>query len=186
MTTPGTRIRSTRRYVFAIAVALAYVLAAAFLYAVDVQDEGFAVYGATRVLHGDVPYRDFLIEYPPGIFYLLAWVFKLFGTSLVVERLCDVVIRLTVTLLIYVIARRLSSQRLARVAWAAAVLMLGSCGFYGYAVFPALAFSLAGTLAAILFMEYSTPAWLLVSGCLTAGAVLFRHDFGLYTFAPVV
>jgi len=166
--------------------AVAYFLAPAFRDAVSVQDEGFAVYGASRVLHGDVPYRDFLIEYPPGIFYLLAAVFKIFGTTLVVERLCDVSIRIIIALIIYVIARRLSSHLLGLASCASAVLLLGSCGFYGYAVFPAVAFSLSSALALMLFMEHGKPIWLLVSGSLTGLTAVFRHDFGLYTFVPAV
>src|SRR5437879_10994456 len=99
------------RHVSAGILVLGYFLASAFLSPVNIQDEGFAVYGATRVLNGEIPYRDFLIEYPPGIFYLLASVFKIFGTSLLVERMCDAVTRTIIVVLVYSIAGKISSPR---------------------------------------------------------------------------
>jgi hypothetical protein len=186
MTAKGARITVGWQYIIATIAAVIYILAPAFLYPVDVQDEGFAVYGAMRVLNGDVPYRDFLIEYPPGIFYMLASAFKIFGATLIVERMCDASIRIIIALLVYLIARKLSSHTLAMASCASTVLLLGSCGFFGYAVFPAVAFSLASALTVMLFMERGKPIWLLVSGCMTGVAALFRHDFGFYTFVPVV
>src|ERR1700687_3903322 len=39
---------------------------------IDVVDEGYFVQQATRVLHGEVPYRDFDSMYTPGLLYLHA------------------------------------------------------------------------------------------------------------------
>ena len=38
-------------------------------------DEGLVLFGAVRVLHGDVPYRDFYANYGPAQFYVLAGLF---------------------------------------------------------------------------------------------------------------
>lgn len=46
---------------------------------------GVSTIGAERVLHGDLPYRDFWTIYAPGQFYLLALLFRVFGTHLLVE-----------------------------------------------------------------------------------------------------
>src|SRR5438067_1737894 len=45
----------------------------------DVQDEGYFVEQASRVLHGDLPYRDFDSLYTPGLLYLHAGLFWLLG-----------------------------------------------------------------------------------------------------------
>src|SRR5580692_11140810 len=50
-------------------------------------DEGITVTGAMRVLGGQLPHRDFYTNYGPAHFYILAGLFKLFGESLLVERL---------------------------------------------------------------------------------------------------
>ena len=58
---------------------------APFLY----YDEGFAVLNATRIMDGDVPYKDFWTIYPPGQYYVIAAIFKTFGTNLLVARIYD-------------------------------------------------------------------------------------------------
>src|SRR5215469_3955467 len=47
-------------------------------------DEGIVLQGATRILDGQVPYRDFFSFYTPGSFYLVAALFRVFGNSFVV------------------------------------------------------------------------------------------------------
>src|SRR5262245_39669877 len=46
---------------------------------------GASTIGAMRVLFGEIPYRDFWTSMAPGSFYLLAFLFRLFGTELMVE-----------------------------------------------------------------------------------------------------
>lgn len=49
-------------------------------------DEGLIAYGAEQVLRGRVPSVDFYSPYGPGVFYLVAAAYRLFGTRLLVER----------------------------------------------------------------------------------------------------
>ncbi|HEV2492785.1 MAG TPA: hypothetical protein VG204_06890 [Terriglobia bacterium] len=49
-------------------------------------DEGIVLAGAQRVLLGQVPYRDFFSFYTPGSYYLVALLFRLFGSSILVGR----------------------------------------------------------------------------------------------------
>ena len=51
------------------------------------------MFGSTRVLDGDVPYKDFWAIYPPGQFYILAGIIKLFGPNLLIARIFDTLIR---------------------------------------------------------------------------------------------
>ena len=53
-------------------------------------DEGIIVTDAMRVASGQIPRRDFYVNYGPAQFYLLAGLFKAFGQSLLVERLYDI------------------------------------------------------------------------------------------------
>src|SRR5947208_2273269 len=50
-------------------------------------EEGFMLVFPERLLHGDLPNRDFLHLYGPGSLWVLAGVYKVFGTSLTAERL---------------------------------------------------------------------------------------------------
>ena len=56
-------------------------------------DEGIVLTGAMRVVAGQVPYRDFYFIYGPAEIYILAGLFKLFGPSLLAERLFDLLIQ---------------------------------------------------------------------------------------------
>jgi hypothetical protein len=49
-------------------------------------DEGVVALGAEQVLKGRIPNVDFYVPYPPGVFYVLAGLFRLAGTRLLVER----------------------------------------------------------------------------------------------------
>jgi hypothetical protein len=53
---------------------------------VNQYDESLILVGSTRVLSGDIPYRDFYANYGPAQFYVLAALFKVFGPSVLVER----------------------------------------------------------------------------------------------------
>ncbi|MGI8958285.1 MAG: ArnT family glycosyltransferase [Bryobacteraceae bacterium] len=71
-----------------------------------VGDEGTIVYGAQRVLEGQVPYRDFVEMMGPGSFYWLALFFKLFGLGWQVTRLYLLLTGVATALLVYSITRR--------------------------------------------------------------------------------
>jgi len=72
--------------------------------------EGLLVYGAVRVLHGQVFARDFFEVVGPGTFYWLALFFKLFGVTFAATRICLVVTSLGTALAMYFLSRRICSQ----------------------------------------------------------------------------
>lgn len=148
-------------------------------------DEGFAVFNATRVMQGEVPYRDFWAIYPPGQFYSLAAVFKLFGTSLLASRIYDTLVRFAIALCIWLIARKTTTHALAYLAFAIAALLLGSARFYAYAVFPALAFGLFAILGLLAYTDSGRHSWLIVAGLLIGISMFIRWDIGLYAGVSV-
>ncbi len=151
---------------------------------VDIYDEGIVVYGAERVLNGEIPYRDFWTIYSPGQFYVLAGLFKFFGSSIRVERVFDAAVRALLCLLLYLLARRVTPGKLSFVSWLFAVLWLRVAGFHGYSLFTALLFSL---ISALLVVDFFGPRgrsrFLFAAGVAAGVTVFFRHDFGFYTFA---
>ena len=52
-------------------------------------DEGYIVEGARRVMNGELPYRDFHFVYAPATIYYLSFFFRIFGQSLIVERIAS-------------------------------------------------------------------------------------------------
>src|SRR5262249_10105735 len=49
-------------------------------------DEGRFLYEAKRLIDGDVPYRDFFDFITPGLLYLLALAYRIFGASIVTAK----------------------------------------------------------------------------------------------------
>lgn len=147
----------------------------------NLYDEGLVVYGAQRVLEGDVPYRDFWTLYAPGQFYVLALLFKLFGPSLIVERLYSSMVCVLTSLCAYGLATRLVPPRW---AWVSALLTVASLSTlsFSYPVAPALLCTLVSCTLLVHFLEQGKCIYLVGSGIATGATTLFRHDFGFYSF----
>lgn len=171
--------------------AIGVMLIAAFLYTqpttfwwLNIYDEGLIVYGAVRVMGGDLPYRDFWTQYSPGQFYVLAGLFRLFGATVMVERTWDVVCRAVLALALYGVAAQLTNRWLALVVWAAGVVWLAFYGFFGYPIFQGLLFSFLSIY--FLLKAMSNPAqmkWRWWSGVMLGLAAIFRHDMAVYAVA---
>src|ERR1700722_13307170 len=81
----------------------------------NVYDEGLILEGAVRVLDGAIPHRDFYANYGPGQFYVLAGLYKIFGVSVLVERLLDTVVRGFIVVLVFVVVGQAASRPVALV-----------------------------------------------------------------------
>ncbi|MGO9872991.1 MAG: hypothetical protein ACLPVY_04255 [Acidimicrobiia bacterium] len=95
------------------AVALAVV---AFMFALPLRgllrapgppmEEGFMLVFPELVLHGEIPNRDFLHLYGPGSLWALAAAFKVFGYSLLTERLFGLGQQMAIVFGVYALTRR--------------------------------------------------------------------------------
>ena len=153
---------------------------------IDWRDEGLLAYGAVRVIHGDVPQRDFVSVQPPLSFYIAAGSFKLCGTSLVSLRGFGLSIFLLLPLLIYGIGRNFMGPVLSFAAASpACILGLPYCNFVPLAVWQGI----VASLAAVLFFlpaVCSTRQWLAFpAGVLAAVSLGLRHDQAVYTIASL-
>ena len=70
-------------------------------------DESAYLYEAKRVLEGQVPYRDFFEIAMPGWLYLMAFLFRLFGTNLETARVAAAVLHGITAVLVYLTCRQL-------------------------------------------------------------------------------
>ncbi|MCB0055566.1 MAG: hypothetical protein M9936_18885 [Caldilinea sp.] len=183
---------SARREVMSGALVGALLAAGAVLIALAIKtplnpyDEGLALVGGMRVLHGDVPLRDYWAIYPPGQSYVLAALFGVAGENVLVERVYDTLVRVLLALVIYLVsARVLRSWRWALAPYLAAAVLLASATFYGYAVFPALLCGFAALLLGFIYVDRDKLRWLVGAGLLAGVTVFFRLDLGFYTAASI-
>lgn len=146
-------------------------------------DEGLVTFAADRILNGDIPHKDFWAIYVPGQFYTIALLFKLFGTSLFVARLYDIFITSGLCLVVFILAKNLSSKRIAFLAWLLALLWVDATSSFNAPDDPALLF---GLISLLLFHKYflkeNKRIGLVLSGLFVGIATCFRHDFGFYIF----
>jgi len=149
-------------------------------------DEAILLVGGERVLHGDVPFRDFYALYPPGQYYVVAGLLGAFGRSVLTLRIYCIVVRALIALLVFLVSRRLVSRRLAIAGWGASILWLSQYKIYGYPVFPGLALALLGLVLLASYVEQArskakVPALRLWgAGAAMGVAALFRHDLAAY------
>lgn len=143
-------------------------------------DEGLVLVGAMRVAAGNVPHRDFYANYGPAEFYILAGQFKLFGPSVLVERIFDLSVKAGVVTACFawcaVYCRKSIAIMTALVCWS----WLYSLSFYGPPTTPALLLSLAGSGLFLSAYTHSKFNWRMpVAGALTGLTALFRYDIGI-------
>jgi hypothetical protein len=178
----------------ALVFALAVVLFTASYGAINLYDEGLILLGGLRVLHGDVPYRDFWVMYPPGNFYVNAFLFSMFVEHAYLNRVFDALTKVAIVVAAYGIVRAHSSRASSRLVAALVLLFLMYVGFPGFPVFQA---TLLALLIVLLLIradgirerneEVKGAKWLVfAAGALNGLMVYFRHDLAAYALAAVV
>jgi hypothetical protein len=84
------------------------------MYAVhELGDEGYFVNAAMRILDGEIIYRDFQHNYPPGRMYALALLIKVFGQDLFVVRAFWIACHCAAVAVGFCVARRMMALPLA-------------------------------------------------------------------------
>jgi hypothetical protein len=146
-----------------------------------IYDEGLVLTAAMRVAAGQIPHRDFYANYAPAQFYILAGLFKLFGNSLLVERLFDLLIKALLVASIYGIVASLCRRWIA--ACTAMVTMLWLIGLHDLPGTPVVPVSLLNLTSSFLilpvFIRIVSTRRMLVAGIIVGVAAMFRYDVGV-------
>jgi hypothetical protein len=161
--------------VFAFALPLRGLLRAAG----PPMEEGFMLVFPERVLKGDLPNRDFLHLYGPGSVWAIAGAFKVFGVSLITERIFGLIQQLAIVLGIYALARRWN-RTLAVTGALASALTIIPFGLTALAWVGAVGLGLLGAGAGIEARARADDRvagrFAIASGVCFGAALLFRLD----------
>lgn len=165
------------------ALAAAYLRLGLFI-PIEWADEGVIVYAIWRVAEGELPYRDFQQMYPPSLFFLGGFLFRLFGSDLAVLRYLVLAVKAATCVMVYLSARRFSGRTFAFIAYAIAVALLGIAWpilTTPYASFFGTALCLAGLLS-FLVSDRRLLCRCAIAGLCFGVAATFKQTTGAFAF----
>ena len=144
-------------------------------------DEGSTAAQALRIVNGELIYRDFFTVVTPGSYYTVAWLFEIFGATLMVLRWTALVTGLGILLITVTIARRVMAWPFA----AAAGLLTTVWGWF--LVTPNF-YSLEAALLSLIalgFYAWGRPAgrWMVAAGVAAGLTAMVKQNVGAYTAA---
>ena len=143
-------------------------------------DEGIVLTGAMRILAGQVPHRDFYFIYGPAEIYILAGLFKVFGTSLLTERLFDLFIKALTVTSVYGILSSYCRRSVVVFTCIVTALWLYGLNKFGLALTPVSLLNLIGSALMLpIFAGQVSRRRMLAVGVVAGTASLFRYDTGI-------
>ncbi len=74
-------------------------------------DEGVVLDGAWNLINGKIPYRDFFEFIPPGSFYFIFVVWKLFGVSYLIAKIASMIALLAGSICLHKIAKQFTQNK---------------------------------------------------------------------------
>ncbi len=181
-TQPFRESRGGRLVLAAVWVASTVYLATRLRYGWAGLDAGALAQMADRVLHGQVPFRDFVEEYTGGLTYLNALALRFFGVNLFSMRIPLFLFFVGWVPSVYFIARRFvrplaaGAMTILCVAWSVPNYPEAMPSWYN------LFFATWGVLALLRFIESEKKRWLWVAGFCGGLSLLFKIS-GLYFVA---
>ncbi len=132
-----------------------------------------------RVLKGDIPNKDFLHLYGPGSLWALAGAFKVFGVSLITERVFGLFQQMAIVFGIYALARRWNRMLAVTGALTSAFIIIP----FGLTALAWVGAAGLGVLGAVTGIEACARAddrvarrFAITSGVCFGLALLFRLD----------
>jgi hypothetical protein len=148
--------------------------------AIGAYDEGVLLTNAHLLLRGELPYRDFYTNYPPGIFALIAGWFAVFGQSVAVERCLGLGLHLAVAALAGRVAGRALGERFSFVVCGMVASWLALLGLPAYAWLAGLSLALLVCELWAWAQERGRPRDHVLVGVSLGLVSWFRHDLFIY------
>jgi hypothetical protein len=148
-------------------------------------EEGFMLVFPEQVLHGAIANKDFLHLYGPGSLWVLAAVYKVFGTRLVVERLFGLLQEIGIVFGVFLIARHWGRLVALFCAVISLILIIPPIGLTALAWDGGVALGLLGLAATLhgrkIWASNPTTAlrFALLGGIVSGFALLYRPDLVL-------
>lgn len=141
-------------------------------------DEGIVLQGATRILSGQVLYRDFFSFYTPGSFYFVAALFRIFGNSFLLARTSLAVAGTLCSVVTYLLARRVCPRGISMLAAILATIAGSAFRFLVLHNCYSTLLACLSVYAALRLVETHSSSWAFATGSFTALTFLFEQSKG--------
>jgi 4-amino-4-deoxy-L-arabinose transferase-like glycosyltransferase len=141
-------------------------------------DEGIILQGAQRILRGEVLYRDFFAFFTPGSYYWIAFFFKVFGSSIGVGRAVLLIEGALLSVLTYLLARRVCSRWSAFLASALVTLTGLPNRFLVLHNWDSTLWAFLTMYCAVIYLQNPRRLWLFAAGLFAAVTCLFEQSKG--------
>jgi len=141
-------------------------------------DEGIILQGAERILQGEVLYRDFFAFITPGSYYWIAFFFKVFGSSIGVGRTVLLVEGALLSVLTYLLARRVCSRWSAFFASALVPLTGLPNRFLVLHNWDSTLWAFLTMYCAVIYIQKPRRVWVFAAGLFAAVTFLFEQSKG--------
>lgn len=146
-----------------------------------IYDEGIAVVGAVRITDGESPYRDFWSIYPPGQYYLLSVLFKIFGFELITERIFSIIVFFLSAIIIYRVSFNLTKSVISIISPVIYVFFISYSTMYGTAMGTSILMALISFYYFHKWLSSDSSKFLFASAFFAGLTTIFRLDIGSYT-----
>jgi 4-amino-4-deoxy-L-arabinose transferase-like glycosyltransferase len=106
-----TSSKSENYFIVLILIIISSLIIRIFLLHPTFSDESFYFNVGKQILNGYIPYKDFFFAHPPLQVYILAFLFKAFGTSFLVGKLLSLITSTLSAFLVYLILKKLYDEK---------------------------------------------------------------------------
>jgi len=143
------------------------------------RDEGVSLYGAVRIINGDIPYKDFFHLTTPGAIWFLAPAFRIFWENLVVARVLYLFFGLILFVTIFMTTLRLTKNPLLSLIPASLYFLLDICAFLNFT--PHIPSISLAALGIFLLCDFTGPVSAVLSGLAISLSFLMSQNIGAFT-----
>jgi len=142
------------------------------------RDEGVSLYGAVRIINGDIPYKDFFHLTTPGAIWALASAFRVFGERLVVARVLHLFFGSILFVTIFMTTLRLTKNPLVSLIPASLYFLLDICTFLNFS--PHIPSISLAALGIFLLCDFTGPRNAALSGLAISLSFLISQNIGAF------
>ena len=164
------------RYLFIVSfILLALILPIHYINGFLSPDESTFMLIGDSINHGSIPYKDFFDIKPPGIFYLNALIFFVFGKSFYMSRIVLYITNALSALIIYFLGKNLWNKHIGQLSSILFLIGVYNPLIEGYFVLTEPYMVFFGLLGIFVFFKFRDWRYLVPVGFFLSIATLFKQ-----------